>query len=126
MRGGRRRNVLFGLRLRVESSPQRSWKGSFQLSAVSSQLCSPAWRVKAGYEMIVRQRLEIIGKWKLLDLKEMGAGHLAAWEGLGCGRAEQGLIVATRALMGANPKIGLLPVRRSFTSDLISERNECR
>jgi hypothetical protein len=57
---------------------------SCQLSAVSSQLCSPAWRVRVGYEMIVRQRLVIICKWKLRDLKEMEGGGLAGWEGWGC------------------------------------------
>ena len=62
-----------------------------QLSAVSSQLCSPAWRVRVGYEVIVRQRLVIICKWKLRDLKGMGAGHLAAWEGWGGGWGGAGI-----------------------------------
>ena len=53
--------------------------------------------MRVGYEMIVRQKLEIICKWKLRKLKEIGAGHLAVWEGFGGGRAERGLIMATRA-----------------------------
>jgi hypothetical protein len=39
--------------------------------------------VRVGYEVIVRQRLVIICKWKLGDLKEMKGGGLAGWEGLG-------------------------------------------
>jgi len=33
-----------------------------QFLASRSQLCSPVWRVRVGYEVIVRQRSIIIGK----------------------------------------------------------------
>ena len=68
-------------------------------------------QTRDGYELIVRQWLGIICKWKLWDLNEMGAWHLAACEGLGGRSTERGLTVAPWAFFRTDSDFRKLPTQ---------------